>query len=61
MKIGLKEMKKEYKKVDIGKIEVSDIMYLNVLIESGIDFLHHSIARAKMLTKFVHINMTNVD
>jgi len=23
MKLGLKEMKKEYKKVDIGKIEVS--------------------------------------
>ena len=25
MKIGLKEMKKEYKKVDIGKIEVGVI------------------------------------
>ena len=25
MKLGLKEMKKEYKKVDIGKIEVSVI------------------------------------
>jgi charged multivesicular body protein 5 len=26
MKLGVKEMKKEYKKVDIGKIEVSDCM-----------------------------------
>ena len=31
MKLGLKEMKKEYKKVDIGKIEVSFTIALNVL------------------------------
>ena len=35
MKLGVKEMKREYKKVDIGKIEVSDWcpLFLFVLLK----------------------------
>ena len=32
MKLGVKEMKKEYKKVDIGKIEVGKLYNLDVYI-----------------------------